>query len=658
MEGKEQKSIAIIATPDQNQMKQIMGICNNCHIASVGVSDIQELLDRVQEQVFTMLIISDKITDEHLFNQIIIIRNKSCDKYLPVILICSDHQESFEDQIKPMLSAPFDMISDPVNPNILTCKIHLLLTLDYQKKTIQREMHKTSRALSAKKTFLASISYNIRTPINSIIGLTDLLIGDKLDSEQTKYILSIRRSGELLLALFRSKIDYANIQAGSLELESKVFEPINIIQKVGAMLSSILHSKRTELITNLDPSLPRVLRGDPVHFEQILFNLLFVCIQQTINNSITLHIRVHSKQEDQIKLYISIEDERLDLNDTQLSALVDDSVSDINNIHIGLFVTRHVVQSMGGNIGFSINDDNHTELWCTACFLKTSLNTEKEWQDLDINELETIPCASLSPEDLRILLVEDSPINQLVEKKLLNKLGFTQIEIVENGEEAVNILTKKDFDLVLMDIFMPVMNGLDASRIIRYQDEVRNPNIPIIALTAQDTDQLKADFFNHGINLFISKPLKINSIARAIQECFPRLKLLSFGQEEINHENQEPPAEMPKKLETKKVHVFDKKGLLERLDGDEALYQELVGGFMADIPIQINKIEKALDFDDLSIAENIAHTLKGAFSNVGAQLLQNIAKELEDDIQSGDMKRIQQRILQLKQSFNNVKKYI
>ena len=658
MADKHHKPIAIIATPDDNQMKMIINICNHCHIDSVGAKDFQQLIKFVKVQTFTMLIISDKLAEAHLFDLILMIRNHSCEKYLPVIAICAHPPESAEEKLKPLLRAPIDILTYPVNSSILTCKIHLLLTLDNQKNALQEESQKSARARFAKKAFLSSIGNDIRTPINSIIGMSDLLIGDKLDSEQTKHILNIRRSAEMLLALFNTKIDYANIQTGSLEIESRVFKPIKTIQKIVTMLSSFLHSKRTELITKIDPSMPSVLLGDPAHFEQILFNMLFVCIQQTINDFITLHVQVNSKQDDQIKLYISVEDDSIDLTEIQLATLNDDSITDINNIHIGLFVTKHIVQALDGNIGFSVNNNNLSELWCTSCFTKTSLRDEKEIIAPDTNDKVLLSSESLDPDNLRVLLVEDSPINQLVERKLLNSLGITQIEVVENGEEAINILTKKDFDLVLMDIFMPVMNGLNASRLIRHQKTIRNPNIPIIALSAQKTENLQGDFFNYGINIFLPKPLQLEPLANAIKKCFPQIKTLSSNQSisDLDAESVKQSVELP--IKPKEKVLFDKKTLLERLDGDEALYQELVEGFMADIPVQINKIEKSLDFDDLSIAEHLAHTLKGAFSNVGAQLLQKIAKDLENDIQHTNMKKIKKNIKQLKKSFNKVKNYI
>jgi len=658
MEDTGHKPIAIIATPEKNQMNAIIEICNKCHLANIGVTTLQQLKTHVQKQRFSMLIISDKIIGHELCDQLTTIRNISWDKQLPIIVICAHSPNCSGNNIKHLLSAPFDILIDPVNSSILTCKIHLFLTLDYQKQEVQKASQKLSSALSAKKAFLASTSHDIRTPINSIIGMSGLLMSDKRDSKQTKYILNIRRSAEMLLALFNSKIDYANIQSGSLELESKAFEPIVIIQKIAAMHSSYLHSKRTELITNIDSSMPRVMLGDPVRFEQIIFNLLFVSIQQTVNSSITLHIRVHSKLDDQIKLFIAVEDESMDLNEAQKNTLMDDPVSDMNNIHIGLFVARHIVQAMDGNIGFSINNDNCSELWCTVCLSKSSLNTQKKRIEPYENEMDNIHCSLSNPQDIRILLVEDSPINQMVEKSLLNKLGFQQIKIVENGEEAVNILTKHDFDLVLMDIFMPVMNGLEASRLIRHQNSIRNPNIPIIALTAQDTDHLETDFVEYDINYYLSKPLDMDKMTATIKQCFPRLKLSSPETDDSHDTLPEESVESQKKQNERNITLFDKQALLERLDGDEGLYQELIEGFLADIPVQVNKIEKALVFDDLIVAGQLAHTLKGAFSNVGAQILQNIAKELEKDIQNMDFIKIKQRIRQLKQALDNVKTLI
>jgi CheY-like chemotaxis protein len=650
------KPIAIIATPEKEQMDLIIDICNKTHLITVGVTTLHELINIVQEQKFSMLIISDKISRQDLCDQILRIRNKSIDKYLPVIAI-SSHAYS-EAKIKPLLSAPFDILTDPVHSSILTCKIHLLLTLEHQKQKIQKESHKSARALSAKKAFLESTSHDIRTPINLIIGMSDLLMGDKRDTKQTKYLLNIRRSAEMLLALFNTKIDYGNIQSGSLVLESKVFEPMMIIQKIEAMLSSYLLSKRTELVTNIDSALPLVLLGDPARFEQILFNILFVSIQQTINNSITLNIRVHSKQLDQITLFISVEDDSMDFNEMQINTIKDDSESDLENIHVGLFVSKHIVQAMDGNIGFSANNNNHSEIWCTVSLAKTSLNTEKKYSRLYENSRDSINYSLFNTEDIRILLVEDSPINQMIEKSLLKKLGFKQIDIVENGEEAVNILTKQDYDLVLMDIIMPVMNGLEASRLIRNQNSIRNQNIPIIALTAQDTYHLETDFEKYKINYYLSKPIDLDKLTATIKKCFPRLDMFLSKSEDIKPDIPNQVVETPKKPIVNNVPLFDRNALLERLDGDEALYQELVEGFLADIPVQVNKLEKALDFDDLLVAGQLAHTLKGAFSNLGAQLLQNIAKELENDIKNIDMKHIKQRIGQLKQSLKKIKKLI
>ncbi|ETR73200.1 MAG: Multi-sensor hybrid histidine kinase [Candidatus Magnetoglobus multicellularis str. Araruama] len=647
------KPIAIIATPEEDQMERIKAVCNSCHMNHIGVKTMQEVLDHTQQKPYTILFISDMITEDHLCNEILTIRNQAINKYLPVLVLCSTFPSISNDKMKLLIRAPFDIIENPINSNILTCKVHMLLTLNHQKQALQSEIQKSARAISAKNAFLSSITHEIRTPINSIIGMSDLLMDEKLDQDQKKFVRSIRCSGEMLLALFNTKIDYTNIQTDTLQLDSKVFESKSIIEKISAMLDGYLKSKRTKLITKIDPDLPRVLLGDPYRFEQVLFNILLVSIEQTINNSVTLHIKVHSKQHDIIKLYLCIEDENIGLTDQQKHSLTDDSDADFGNAHIGLFVTRHIVRKMDGNIGFSINNEKRAEFWCTICFTKTSQGFLTDCEIADEEQTRVLKCESLQAEDIRILLVEDSPINQLLGVKTLNKMGFTQIETADNGEEAINCLTQKDFDLVLMDIFMPVMNGLEASRLIRHQKTIRNPNLPIVAMTAQDTDLIQNDFKNYGISTWLSKPFEIEKLATVLTQIFPGLTMSSLNNKRghLSDQNNESKSSDDRSEKTNKMTVFDKKKLLERLDGDEALYQDLIQGFLSDIPVQINKLEKALDFDDLTIAERTAHTLKGAFSNVGAQILQKIAQDLENNIQNGDIDKITMNIHSLKKVF-------
>jgi len=645
-----QKSVAVIATPDEKQMAMVVDVCNKCHIQSVGINNLDSLLEQVKEKEFTLLIISNKITENNLCEKIVSIRNIALDKYLPVIALCSHIPEISQEEMKPLIRAPFDLLFYPTHPSLLACKIHMIRTLEYQKMTLQAESQKRMLSMSVKKAFLNSLTYEIRTPINSIIGMSELLMDDNLPQKQMQYTQSIRRSGELLLYLFNTMVDYANIQSGELKIESKPFDPQNIIKKVVGILSGHLKAKRTELIENIDPALPRAMIGDPYRFEQLLFNMLLVTIQQTINNSIILNVQIQSIHNDKIKLYISTEDDNMDLTENQQNSLQFSSDMDVNDLHIGLTITRMIAIKMGGNTGFFKSTDKRTELWCTVNLIKTTHQLHPHCDIADEMEKELFSCSALTPDEIRILMVEDTPINQLLAKRVLAKEGFSQVDIADNGEEAIKALETKDYDLVLMDIFMPVMNGLEASRLIRSQKTIRNPEIPIIALSAQDAN-LQEDYSDYGISSFMLKPFEIDRFISVAQEFFPRLFM--------GNGNDEKSAPEPIQVEAKdKLPIFDKKGLLERLEGDESLYQELMQGFLSDIPVQINKIEKSLDFDDMKTAEQLAHTLKGAFSNVGAYLLQEKSKNLETLIKNEDLEKIKPALRDLIKAFNNIQHYI
>ncbi|KPA16036.1 Multi-sensor hybrid histidine kinase [Candidatus Magnetomorum sp. HK-1] len=648
--------LAIIATPEKEQMESVTDVCNACHVKYVCVESFEQLIEHVQLSQYTFLIFSDLLTEKNLFDQLLLIRNRTAYKYLPVIALCTNDPEYNEKKIQQLMSAPFDILQYPIHPQLLKCKIQLFLTLDHQKNALEQESQKAFISLSAKKEFFGSITHEFRTPLNAIIGMSELITSSDSMDEHKNYASTIRRSGELLLSMINTIIDYSKIKSGSLKMRLKPFQPRETLKKIIGILSVKLQAKHSEILENIDPKLPQIVLGDVFRFEQVIFNMLDIAIQQTINDSIILNMRLQGKQGEQIKLYISIEDENMDLSDVQVKSLQDGSDTDINDKHIGIAVTRHIVQKMDGNMGFFKSKDNLTEFWCTLTLEKTS-------QDLGIcNEKneegmqdESFVCTALKPEEIRILLVEDNEINQILAERVLIKMGFVQVDKAQNGKEGVLALTQKDYDLVIMDINMPVMDGLEASRLIRSHRDVRNKNVTIIALTANVSNEFRKECLDNGINDYLSKPFRKEDLFDVIKKYFPRINLDNTNK---NSTHLAPTIHKKQTKKSKKLPLFNKKNLLERLEGDEALYQELMQGFLADIPVQINKLEKALDFDDLQTAAQVAHTLKGAFSSVGAQLLQKVSNELEEVIKKDDSEKIKQFIIQLKVSLNQIKKYI
>jgi len=648
---------AIIATPNKEQMKSIADVCNACQVNCVCVETFEQLFDQVKESSYVFLIVSDLMSEQNLLEQLLLIRDRTLYKFLPIIALYTKSPDYQNKKIKQLLTAPFDILEYPIHPELLRCKIQLFLTLDHQKNALEFESKQVSISKAAKKEFFGNITHELRTPLSSIIGMSELLSSSDSITEHKNYANNIRRSGELLLSMINTIIDYSKIKSNSITIRPKPFQPRKVLKKIIGILSVKLQAKHSEILQNIDPKIPDVILGDSSRFEQILFNMLNIAVQQTINNSLILNLFSKGKQDEQIKLYISIEDENMDLSELQLKTLQDNGFdADPNNSHIGIIVIRHIAKQLNGDMGFLKSEDNKTELWCTATFEKTSqdLGTCSVKSEDDIQD-EPFVCTSLNPEDIRILLVEDNDINLILADKILKKNGFDQVDVARNGEEAVSSLTKKDYDLVIMDINMPVMDGLEASRQIRGRSDIRNPKVTIIALTANVSEEFKKECFDNGINDYLAKPFKKEKLIEMIKKFFPKI---IFDKKENDNNNKI--SSIPKKsnIKSKKIPLFSKKALLERLEGDEALYQELMQGFLADIPVQINKLEKALVFDDLETAGQLAHTLKGAFSSVGAQLLQNLANQLEEFIQEEKYDSIKKCIAQLKISIDQIQSYI
>ena len=644
---------AIIATSNKKNSEKIIGVCRYCNVEFVCVYTFQQLIEHVQQTQYAFLIIADLLNNNSFIDHLTHIRNRSVDKYLPIIALYDDVDVCNHPKISELRAAPFDILHPSINEQVLICKIQLFLTLNHQKNALQKEIQNHFQSLTAKKEFFSNINHEFRTPLNTIVGMTELLVGSELYDEQKKYVQTIRRSGELLLAMINTIIDYSKIKSGTIEISSKPFQLKKILQKTIELLSGKLQAKHTELIEKIDSKVPEYISGDVLRFEQLLFNILDVAIHQTISNAITLNVRLHGKQDEKIILYMSIEDSNMELSDMHMASLKEeDSIE--NNTHVGLYVSRKIVEEMGGNIGFQKSHENKTELWCTLTFSKTAQESNKCVENPyneDADE-KLFECSELLPSDIRVLLVEDNQINVIVTANLLKKIGFKQITVVENGKDAVEHMTQKDYDFVLMDIHMPVMDGFEASRLIRNHIGIRNPNVPIIALSAQPVENLKKECSENGINDFISKPFTKNKLISVIKEVFPEI-IFDYSNNDKQNRTKKT---IPKKDKT--LLLFDKKNLLERLEGDEALYQELIQGFLSDIPVQINKLEKAIVFDDLNTAERLAHTLKGAFSNVGAQLLQKNATELETFIKNDEPEKISHHMIQLKDYFDKITDYI
>lgn len=533
----------------------------------------------------------------------------------------------------------FDFITKPIDFNDFEitlektlAEVALLKKGFAASQKFQEEKNRRLRAESSrrfKEQFLANMSHEIRTPMNAVVGITNLLLKKEPRPDQTEYLQIVKQSAQNLLVIINDILDLSKIEAGKMEFEDQPFSVRQVLRNVVKMLDFKAQEKNLQLSSSIHEDVPKAVSGDVARLTQVLMNLVGNAIKFTEVGKVAIFAKVEEfdTEKNTASICFAIEDTGIGIEEHKIDSIfdtfsqADSSISRrFGGTGLGLSISKQLVDLQGG----TLKVESEWQKGSTFSFvIPYKISDEAELKDFQPLLSEENNKKSLK--NARILLVEDNEFNQIVALDTLKLLiENVQIDIAENGQIAVNMLqdSKKQYDIVLMDISMPVMNGYEATTHIRQKLPAPINEIPVMAMTASATTAEIERCFEVGMNEYIAKPFLEDELVQKLSQLY--LKIEAPSENGVNKTDKKA---KPKKLGS----VLDMSFLEKFTKGDSAKMAKYIKIFLKNAPEQLTSLNENLDAHNWNQLRATAHSLKSQLRYMGVFPLKDTIQTVENN---------------------------